>query len=133
MRELGQRWVKFPDTSKVAEECDDIGWILIEEFLYYSMLLQTRNSLFGTLTWDTSRFTYLKIRCKPSADEGMRYFVNIQTDGPGPFLPSPLHTICILTLLLSVQSVPTFSSTDSGWDLPHQAGKPFSSHSQISH
>lgn len=47
--------------------------------------LQTRNSLFGTLTWDTSSFTYLKIRCKPSADEGMRYFVNIQTDGPGDF------------------------------------------------
>lgn len=45
--------------------------------------LQSRPSFFGNLTWDTSRYTYLKVRVKPSHDEGMRFFVNIQTDGPG--------------------------------------------------
>ncbi|GJN93382.1 hypothetical protein Rhopal_006436-T1 [Rhodotorula paludigena] len=42
---------------------------------------QQRTSLFGTQTWDTSLHDFLRLRVRSSGD-GMRYFVNIQTDGP---------------------------------------------------
>lgn len=38
--------------------------------------------MFGTQTWDTSMHEYLRLRVRSSGDN-MRYFVNIQTDGPG--------------------------------------------------
>ena len=38
--------------------------------------------MFGTRHWDISLHDYLRLRIKSSGD-GMRYFVNIQTDGPG--------------------------------------------------
>ena len=63
-------------------------------------LVQSRPTLFGTQTWDTSPFVFLKVRVKPAADEGMRYFINIQTDGPGQ--PAGLHrqsSVAEITLL----------------------------------
>lgn len=47
--------------------------------------LQSRTTLFGTRTWDTSLHEFLCLRVRSSGD-GMRYFVNIQTDGPSKFL-----------------------------------------------
>lgn len=38
--------------------------------------------MFGPRTWDTSLHSFLRLRVRSSGD-GMRYFVNIQTDGPG--------------------------------------------------
>lgn len=46
-------------------------------------MLQSRPTMFGNRTWDTSSYVFLKVRVKPSQDQGMRFFVNIQTDGPG--------------------------------------------------
>ncbi|KAI5479875.1 complex I intermediate-associated protein CIA30 [Pseudohyphozyma bogoriensis] len=42
---------------------------------------QSRTTMFGTRTWDTSEHDFLRLRVRSSGD-GMRYFVNIQTDGP---------------------------------------------------
>ena len=47
--------------------------------------LQSRTTLFGTRTWDTSLHEFLCLRVRSSGD-GMRYFVNIQTDGPSESL-----------------------------------------------
>jgi hypothetical protein len=33
------------------------------------------------MTWDTSLYNFLRLRLKNSGD-GMKYFVNLQTDGP---------------------------------------------------
>lgn len=41
--------------------------------------------MFGARTWDTSLHDFLRLRVRSSGD-GMRYFVNIQTDGPGESL-----------------------------------------------
>jgi len=49
---------------------------------YAGIRSKSRPTIFGIQTWDTSTYTFLKVRVKPSPDEGMRYFVNIQTDGP---------------------------------------------------
>lgn len=54
-------------------------------------LSQSRTTIFGPRTWDTSLHDFLRLRVRSSGD-GMRYFVNIQTDGPGT--PS-LHTLLV--------------------------------------
>lgn len=96
MRELGQRWAGFGLCTDDHQETQNLTDRLASSLARsLACCEQTRNSLFGTLTWDTSSFTYLKIRCKPSPDEGMRYFVNIQTDGPGKLASS---LTCILAL-----------------------------------
>ncbi|KAK4055356.1 hypothetical protein OIO90_003194 [Microbotryomycetes sp. JL221] len=40
-----------------------------------------RTTMFGSQFWDTSLHDFLRLRVRSSGD-GMRYFVNIQTDGP---------------------------------------------------
>lgn len=64
--------------------------------------------MFGPRTWDTSLYDFLRLRVRSSGD-GMRYFVNIQTDGPGAFSPS----LDSGSLTLS-QSAPTSSNIASG-------------------
>ncbi|GAA5955366.1 hypothetical protein JCM21900_005789 [Sporobolomyces salmonicolor] len=54
---------------------------VIERGGYAGMRSKQRTSLFGTRTWDTSLHDFLRLRVRSSGD-GMRYFVNIQTDGP---------------------------------------------------
>ncbi|GAA5866297.1 hypothetical protein JCM1840_004074 [Sporobolomyces johnsonii] len=54
---------------------------VIERGGYAGMRSKHRTSLFGTRTWDTSLHDFLRLRVRSSGD-GMRYFVNIQTDGP---------------------------------------------------
>ncbi|GAA5953791.1 hypothetical protein JCM3765_006967 [Sporobolomyces pararoseus] len=54
---------------------------VIERGGYAGFRTKQRTTLFGTRTWDTSLHDFLRLRVKSSGD-GMRYFVNIQTDGP---------------------------------------------------
>ncbi|GAA5907795.1 hypothetical protein JCM6882_004560 [Rhodosporidiobolus microsporus] len=54
---------------------------VIERGGYAGFRNKQRTSFFGTQTWDTSLHDFLRLRVKSSGD-GMRYFVNIQTDGP---------------------------------------------------
>lgn len=53
-----------------------------------STVKQSRTTMFGARTWDTSLHDFLRLRVRSSGD-GMRYFINIQTDGPGVLHPSP--------------------------------------------
>lgn len=62
---------------------------------------QSRTTLFGTRTWDTSLHAFLRLRVRSSGD-GMRYFVNIQTDGPGALDLPPGRS----TLQISNHSLP---------------------------
>ncbi|KAL7007241.1 hypothetical protein EMMF5_003080 [Cystobasidiomycetes sp. EMM_F5] len=59
-----------------------LGGNKIDRSGYAGIRTKARPSLFGQQFWDTSRYTFLKVRVKPGLDEGMRYFINIQTDGP---------------------------------------------------
>ncbi|GAA6061805.1 hypothetical protein JCM10212_004861 [Sporobolomyces blumeae] len=54
---------------------------VIERGGYAGFRSKQRTTLFGTRTWDTSLHDFLRLRVRSSGD-GMRYFVNIQTDGP---------------------------------------------------
>merc|ERR1711939_224744 len=54
---------------------------VIERGGYAGFRNKTRTAMFGTRHWDISLHDYLRLRIKSSGD-GMRYFVNIQTDGP---------------------------------------------------
>ncbi|GAA6036462.1 hypothetical protein JCM8097_003519 [Rhodosporidiobolus ruineniae] len=54
---------------------------VIERGGYAGFRNKQRTTLFGTQTWDTSLHDFLRLRVKSSGD-GMRYFVNIQTEGP---------------------------------------------------
>ncbi|GAA5865356.1 hypothetical protein JCM8547_005066 [Rhodosporidiobolus lusitaniae] len=54
---------------------------VIERGGYAGFRTKQRTTFFGTQTWDTSLHDFLRLRVKSSGD-GMRYFVNIQTEGP---------------------------------------------------
>ncbi|SCV70176.1 BQ2448_1570 [Microbotryum intermedium] len=54
---------------------------VIERGGYAGFRTKQRTTLFGTRFWDTGLHDFLRLRVKNSGD-GMRYFVNIQTDGP---------------------------------------------------
>ncbi|BGP13475.1 hypothetical protein JCM10213_001799 [Rhodosporidiobolus nylandii] len=54
---------------------------VIERGGYAGFRNKQRTTFFGTRTWDTSLHDFLRLRVRSSGD-GMRYFVNIQTDGP---------------------------------------------------
>ncbi|TNY21138.1 complex I intermediate-associated protein 30-domain-containing protein [Rhodotorula diobovata] len=54
---------------------------VIERGGYAGFRNKQRTTLFGTQTWDTSLHDFLRLRVRSSGD-GMRYFVNIQTEGP---------------------------------------------------
>ncbi|GAA6022861.1 hypothetical protein JCM10207_001426 [Rhodosporidiobolus poonsookiae] len=54
---------------------------VIERGGYAGLRNKQRTSLFGTQTWDTSLHDFLRLRVRSSGD-GMRYFVNVQTEGP---------------------------------------------------
>ncbi|KPV74036.1 uncharacterized protein RHOBADRAFT_45333 [Rhodotorula graminis WP1] len=54
---------------------------VVERGGYAGFRNKQRTSLFGTQTWDTSLHDFLRLRVRSSGD-GMRYFVNIQTEGP---------------------------------------------------
>ncbi|ORY86629.1 complex I intermediate-associated protein 30-domain-containing protein [Leucosporidium creatinivorum] len=54
---------------------------VIERGGYAGMRSKSRTTMFGSRTWDTSLHDFLRLRVRSSGD-GMRYFVNIQTDGP---------------------------------------------------
>lgn len=91
-----------------------------------STVAQQRTSLFGTLSWDTSQHDFLRLRVKSSGD-GMRYFVNIQTDGPGAISRSLGCGAAQFRLVLSresrhtiAQSAPTSSNTVSGCPNPNR-------------
>ncbi|GAA6056629.1 hypothetical protein JCM3770_006364 [Rhodotorula araucariae] len=54
---------------------------VIERGGYAGFRNKQRTTLFGTQTWDTSLHDFMRLRVRSSGD-GMRYFVNIQTEGP---------------------------------------------------
>ncbi|KAK4703742.1 NADH dehydrogenase [ubiquinone] 1 alpha subcomplex assembly factor 1, partial [Phenoliferia sp. Uapishka_3] len=54
---------------------------VVERGGYAGLRSKSRTTMFGPQTWDTSLYDYLRLRVRSSGD-GMRYFVNIQTDGP---------------------------------------------------
>lgn len=98
----------------------------------FVFVLQSRTTLFGTRTWDTSLHEFLCLRVR-SAGDGMRYFVNIQTDGPSESFEdhlsvplwdsqrSRLVTVqCTSSYKLPahLQFAPTCSNTDCGCPNP---------------
>ncbi|KAL8279554.1 hypothetical protein RQP46_008116 [Phenoliferia psychrophenolica] len=54
---------------------------VVERGGYAGLRSKSQTTIFGPRTWDTSLYDYLRLRVRSSGD-GMRYFVNIQTDGP---------------------------------------------------
>ncbi|SGY15473.1 BQ5605_C013g07377 [Microbotryum silenes-dioicae] len=55
---------------------------VIERGGYAGFRTKQRTTVFGTRFWNTELHDFLRLRVKSSGD-GMKYFVNIQTDGPG--------------------------------------------------
>ena len=72
--------------------------------------------MFGARTWDTSLHDFLRLRVRSSGD-GLRYFVNIQTDGPGELHDLLSSDALLLTSPFYYKSDPTSSNTDSGFRL----------------
>ncbi|KDE04400.1 hypothetical protein MVLG_05190 [Microbotryum lychnidis-dioicae p1A1 Lamole] len=54
---------------------------VIERGGYAGFRTKQRTTVFGTRFWNTELHDFLRLRVKSSGD-GMKYFVNIQTDGP---------------------------------------------------
>jgi hypothetical protein len=65
------------------------------------LTIQSRTTLFGPMTWDTSLHDFLRLRVRSSGDQ-MRYFVNIQTDGPGEHIQLAFpKSVSVLTCVAS--------------------------------
>ncbi|GAA99396.1 hypothetical protein E5Q_06094 [Mixia osmundae IAM 14324] len=67
-------------SSKVPQGLK-LGGSEINRTGYAGFRTKSRPSIFGIQTWDTSLHQFLKLRLRNSGDS-MRYFVNLQTDGP---------------------------------------------------
>ncbi|KWU42707.1 CIA30-domain-containing protein [Rhodotorula sp. JG-1b] len=73
----GRFWGKLSNELNPGRRRDGV----LEKGGYAGFRNKSRTTLFGTRTWDTSLHEFLCLRVR-SAGDGMRYFVNIQTDGP---------------------------------------------------
>ncbi|KAK4047326.1 hypothetical protein OIV83_005504 [Microbotryomycetes sp. JL201] len=73
----GRLWGKLSSELQAGRRKEGV----IERGGYAGFRTKQRTTMFGAQTWDTSLHDYLRLRVRSSGD-GMRYFVNIQTDGP---------------------------------------------------
>ncbi|KAM0750060.1 NADH:ubiquinone oxidoreductase complex I intermediate-associated protein 30 [Meredithblackwellia eburnea MCA 4105] len=73
----GRFWGSLSTTLREGRRKEGV----IERGGYAGFRSKSQTTIFGARMWDTSLYDYLRLRVRSSGD-GMRYFVNIQTDGP---------------------------------------------------